>query len=224
MRVPIALHNTPSAMDLLHTIPPAYLITETGPARYVDAKIQWMDLNNEYHKTSYGHGNLCYKVRTFFFCFLCMIDWESWTKNSEARHPLREPGSASQHPECNGPAPHCHCDLFDHHEWGFQVREWLTSQTAHYTKLHLQQLWVRSLQNVLMLTKCLKWFEKRIFFFWMKAGIWNQKLGRSRMQSTPTALHSDQSAMVLLHTVPLAFVITKRDRPGEWARRSRTDE
>ena len=28
MRVPIALHNTPSAMGLLHTIPPALLITE----------------------------------------------------------------------------------------------------------------------------------------------------------------------------------------------------
>ena len=75
--------------------------------------------------------------------------------------------------------------------------------------------------------KCLKWFGYKMyifFFFLMKAGIWNQKLGRSRMQSTPTALHSDQSAMVLLHTVPLAFVITKRDRPGEWAKRSRTDE
>ena len=34
-RVPIALHSNQSAMALLHTIPPALLITETGPARYV---------------------------------------------------------------------------------------------------------------------------------------------------------------------------------------------
>ena len=38
MRVPIALHSTPSAMGLLHTIPPALMITGTGPARYVDNK------------------------------------------------------------------------------------------------------------------------------------------------------------------------------------------
>ena len=44
------------------------------------------------------------------------------TKNSEARHPLREPGSASQHSECNEPAPHYHCSLYDHREWRFQVR------------------------------------------------------------------------------------------------------
>ena len=35
--------------------------------------------------------------------------------------------------------------------------------------------------------------------------------------STPTALHSGQSAMALLHTVPPACLITGRDRPGEWA-------
>ena len=35
--------------------------------------------------------------------------------------------------------------------------------------------------------------------------------------STPTALHSDQSAMVLLHTVLPALMITGQDRPGEWA-------
>ena len=34
-RVPIALHSNQSAMALLHTIPPALLITETGLARYV---------------------------------------------------------------------------------------------------------------------------------------------------------------------------------------------
>jgi len=55
MRVPIALHNTPSAMDLLHTIPPAYLITETGPARYVNEGYLRMDLTNDYQETSYGH-------------------------------------------------------------------------------------------------------------------------------------------------------------------------
>ena len=34
----------------------------------------------------------------------------------------------------------------------------------------------------------------------------------------PVALHSNQSAMTLLHTIPLALVITRRDRPGKWNR------
>jgi len=33
---------------------------------------------------------------------------------------------------------------------------------------------------------------------------------------TPTALHSGQSAMALLHTVLPACLITGQDRPGEW--------
>ena len=32
--------------------------------------------------------------------------------------------------------------------------------------------------------------------------------------SVPVALHSTQSAMSLLHTILLAFVITRQDRPG----------
>ena len=32
----------------------------------------------------------------------------------------------------------------------------------------------------------------------------------------PVALHSNRSAMTLLHTIPLALVITRRDRPGKW--------
>ena len=32
----------------------------------------------------------------------------------------------------------------------------------------------------------------------------------------PVALHSNQSAMTLLHTIPLAVLITRRDRPGKW--------
>ena len=33
-------------------------------------------------------------------------------------------------------------------------------------------------------------------------------------RSIPTALHSDPSAMILLHTVSPAYLITKRDRSG----------
>jgi len=47
MRVPIALHSDLSAMTLLHTIPPALMITETGPARYVGDKRNAMGLVNE---------------------------------------------------------------------------------------------------------------------------------------------------------------------------------
>ena len=63
------------------------------------------------------------------------------TKNSEARHPLREPGSASQHPECNGPAPHYHCDLFDQREWSFQVRDILMTSTSFQVPYIQETLW-----------------------------------------------------------------------------------
>ena len=55
MRVPIALHSDLSAMTLLHTIPPALMITETGPARYVTNRIHRRALLDEYRETSYGH-------------------------------------------------------------------------------------------------------------------------------------------------------------------------
>ena len=47
MRVPIALHSDQSAMTLLHTIPPALMITETGPARYVTHYTRRITLVNE---------------------------------------------------------------------------------------------------------------------------------------------------------------------------------
>ena len=34
--------------------------------------------------------------------------------------------------------------------------------------------------------------------------------------SVPIALHSTRSAMSLLHTILLAYVITRQDRPGMW--------
>ena len=64
MRVPIALHSTQSAMSLLHTIPPAYLITETGPARYVDFKSSWMALLDEFQDAAYGHAESKPKILT----------------------------------------------------------------------------------------------------------------------------------------------------------------
>ena len=63
--------------------------------------------------------------------------------------------------------------------------------------------------------KKIKKKKEQSFCFFVLSGVLNQKLGRSRMQGTPTALHSDQSAMVLLHTASPACLITRRGRPGE---------
>ena len=35
-------------------------------------------------------------------------------------------------------------------------------------------------------------------------------------RGVPIALHSTRSARGLLHTIPFASLITKRDRPGKW--------
>ena len=47
----------------------------------------------------------------FFFCFSIMVDVNQKLGRSRMHE---HPDSASQRPECNGPAPHCPARLFDH--------------------------------------------------------------------------------------------------------------
>ena len=112
MRVPIANHSTPSAMSLLPTIPPALLITGTEPARYVTKK-------SSSHRWCISNRQLTLRARCQHNCLMSNFNLESWLlEGSEPKiRPFanaKHPDSASQRPECNGPAPHCPARLFDH--------------------------------------------------------------------------------------------------------------
>jgi len=53
-----------------------------------------------------------------------------------------------------------------------------------------------------------------MFFFNMSVLIQEKIMPSANTLSVPVALHSTQSAMGLLHTILLADVITRQDRPG----------
>ena len=60
-----------------------------------------------------------------------------------------------------------------------------------------------------------------MFLHWLCYDYWRQRSSQKNYAvrqhlSVPVALHSTQSAMGLLHTILLADVITKQDRPGMW--------
>ena len=179
---------------------------------------------------------LCTGKYTFFLC-VCRFG----TKNSEARHPLREPGSASQHPECNGPAPHYHCSLYDHREWGFQVRATkasikgrckpedmgkLRAQNPSWKCLlkdnaHNSHAQARTHSHTLIFSTLVLADSSALYmyyFFCMRDERTKFKKFGSPPPSyeSPVALHSTQSAMSLLHTITTAYLITACDLPGTW--------
>jgi len=114
---PVPLHNSQSAMALLHGYPLGLFDHPSGPARYVISRrlaqrLTRTGLENGLRvRTKPSNAESVKKLRTTYFfsfsSFFCLVRTvEVAVKNYAVHQSLEDPGSASQQSECNDPAPH----------------------------------------------------------------------------------------------------------------------